>query len=161
MPTHKVTPRARALDIAKFGDRVDEFNKMVGIAAARGDLEVSVELMEQLELGLRALRVTVEILGKYRTVERTTEPSSRPPSSASPRALVSRGLLDTVDAMVKNGLLVNPSNFQKLIGWSTRQAVWKAADSHRVFYLTYKAERYFPAFYADTAYERKHLEEVT
>lgn len=47
------------------------------------------------------------------------------------------------------------------MGWSTRQAVSKAAQSQRIFSWTHKAERYFPTFYADPAYDRKHLEVVS
>ena len=70
-------------------------------------------------------------------------------------------VLDTTEAMVNKGQLLTPAEFQKLMGWTSRQAVWKAAQSNRVFYLTYQSKRYFPAFYGDPIYERKHLEAVT
>lgn len=47
------------------------------------------------------------------------------------------------------------------MGWSTRQAVWHAVSCHRVFYLTYDSVRWYPAFYGDPAYDRKHLVAVT
>lgn len=67
----------------------------------------------------------------------------------------------TTEAMIHNGQLVVPGAFQELMGWATRQAVWKAAAGHRVFYLTHNTERYFPRFYGDPTYDRKHLEAVT
>ena len=37
----------------------------------------------------------------------------------------------------------------------------KALGSHRVFYIDYKGERYFPAFYTDPTYQRVQLKAVT
>lgn len=70
-------------------------------------------------------------------------------------------VLDSAQAMVRKGQLVTPVEFQELIGWTTRQAVSKAAQSHRIFSMRHKAERCFPAFYADPAYDRRHLEAVS
>ncbi len=70
-------------------------------------------------------------------------------------------ILDTPEAMIHRGQLVPPAEFQQLMGWATRQAVWKAVENHRVFYLAHKAERYFPTFYSDTAHDRRRLGAVT
>lgn len=70
-------------------------------------------------------------------------------------------VLDTTEAMIQKGHIVPASNFQIQMGWKSRQAVSKALDCQRIFYLEYKAERYFPVFYADPTYERKHLEVIT
>jgi hypothetical protein len=69
--------------------------------------------------------------------------------------------LGSAESMIRLGQLLHPVDFQQRMGWSSRQAVWKAVQSQRVFYLLHQAERYFPAFYADPHYERKHLEAVT
>jgi hypothetical protein len=69
--------------------------------------------------------------------------------------------LGSAESMIRLGQLLHPVDFQQRMGWSSRQAVWKAVQSQRVFYLLHQAERYFPAFYADPRYERKHLEAVT
>ncbi|MBT2336448.1 hypothetical protein J7E49_21360 [Variovorax paradoxus] len=70
-------------------------------------------------------------------------------------------VLGSNDEMINSGLLRDSRAFQELMGWSTRQALSKAVQSNRVFYLTHKSERYFPAFYGDSAYERSHLEAVS
>jgi hypothetical protein len=70
-------------------------------------------------------------------------------------------VLDTTEEMVKAGHLVTPHEFQVRMGWKTRQAVWKALASRRVFCLMHKSKRWFPSFYSDPAYERRHLEAVT
>lgn len=70
-------------------------------------------------------------------------------------------VIDTTENMVKNGLLVKPDRFQELMGWATRQAVWKALASNRVFAMSLGPDRFFPVFFASHDYERKHLEEVT
>jgi hypothetical protein len=70
-------------------------------------------------------------------------------------------VIDTTESMVKNELLLAPDQFQRLMGWKSRQAVWKALACHRVFAMSFGTDRYFPVFYTDTSYERRHLEKVT
>ena len=67
-------------------------------------------------------------------------------------------VLDTTEAMISKGQLVDPVKFQEIMGWKTRQAVWKAAADNRVFFMEHQSGRYLPAFYADPAYQRAHLE---
>jgi hypothetical protein len=70
-------------------------------------------------------------------------------------------IFDTMETMLAQGQMLDAVQFQERMGWKTRQAVWKAASDQRTFYLEFRAERYFPAFYADPAYQRSHLEAVT
>ncbi len=156
-----MTSTARALtkkkiDISAFVDHVREVNKEAAriVSAPLGSgkgakfyfRQELVSVLDELEQTVRALRVV--------TVE-ADKPAAKPDGTRT--ALI----LDTAENMIKKGLLVPPVEFQQLMGWATRQAVWKAAENHRVFYLTHKAERYFPAFYGDSSYDRKHLEAVT
>ena len=69
--------------------------------------------------------------------------------------------LDTTAKLIERRELVPASEFQALMGWRSRQAVWKATRSRRVFFLPYEAGRYFPIFYGDQAYDPKHLQAVT
>jgi len=62
--------------------------------------------------------------------------------------------------MVRQGKLLASAEFIVQLGWS-RQALSKALGSNRVFYVDFKGERYFPAFYADSAYQRSQLEAAT
>jgi len=66
----------------------------------------------------------------------------------------------TLARMVRRGELLASAEFIAQLDWS-RQALSKALGSNRVFYVDFKGERYFPAFYADPAYQRSQLEAVT
>ena len=57
--------------------------------------------------------------------------------------------------------MVTALEFQPLMGWRSRQALWKAVKGQRIFYLTYKAQRYFPTLYCDPSYARRHLAAVS
>lgn len=70
-------------------------------------------------------------------------------------------VLSSNEELIGKGQLLDARAFQELMGWSTRQALSKAVQTNRVFYVTHKAERYFPAFYGDSALERSHLETVS
>ena len=149
-------------DVARYIDNVGKQARYAAaVALTRTAQDLRKELrgaLDELEETVRALRVVV--IGFPSSPERVrastaAKPAARPASASAPP------VMDTTEAMVKKGQLVAPAEFQALMGWASRQAVWKAAESHRVFYLTYKAERYFPIFYGDPAYDRKHLEAVT
>lgn len=120
---------------------------------------------QELRNVLGELEQTVQVL-RVATVEHPSAPGraqlskvgkSTAKHTDSGAALV----LDTNEAMISKKQLVTPVEFQQLMGWTTRQAVWKAVKSQRIFYLTHKAAFYFPAFYSHPMYERKHLEAVT
>jgi len=66
----------------------------------------------------------------------------------------------TLARMVRQGELLASAEFIVQLDWS-RQALSKAVGSNRVFYVDFKGERYFPAFYADPAYQRSQLEAAT
>lgn len=89
--------------------------------------------------------------------DRSKERENQPDEHDARAALI----LDSTEAMVRKGQRVTRVEFQQLMGWTTRQAVSKATQSHRIFSRVYRAERYFPAFYADPAYDRRHLEAVS
>lgn len=151
------TARAHAkeeVDIPAFVDDVREVNrKAVRIVnASWGDLR------QALTNALDELEETVKVL---RAASSQPQTSAAGKSAAKHVGTQTALVLDTTEAMVNERQLVTPIEFQRLMGWTTRQAVWKAAESHRVFYLSYKSERYFPAFYSDPAYDRKQLEAVT
>lgn len=114
--------------------------------------------LNELEESLSALLLATPAF--LQGVEVAAAPRKLPKVAKSGSAAVPLKL-DTTAALIEQGHLVAPAEFQALMGWSTRQAVWKAVDSHRVFYLDFMAERYFPKFYADAAYGRKNLEAVT
>lgn len=149
-------PSNGKVDIHALVDRAREFNRQaeqivtaqpLGGKGSKYLLQLE-GVLDELEATVRALRV---VMG-HRPSSCRTKLATKHAGATAPL------VLGTTEAMIKNGHLVAPVEFQSLMGWSTRQAVWKAAESQRVFYLDCKAERYFPAFYGDPAYDRKHLE---
>jgi len=64
------------------------------------------------------------------------------------------------DAMAREGALLEPAEFASRLDW-TRQALSKALTSQRVFFVEVHGSRYFPAFFTDSRYERRHLEAVS
>lgn len=67
---------------------------------------------------------------------------------------------NSMELMVAKGELLDPAAFADQLGWS-RQALSKALGANRVFFVEHAGARYYPAFYADTRYERRHLEAVS
>jgi hypothetical protein len=125
--------------------------------ASNEDLAV---LIDELQETIRTLRKARSArLTSHRTHLSATRKFSA--KTAAPVAAPSTYVFDAAKALVEKGQLVAPSDFQRLMGWKSRQALSKALSSNRVFYLLYEAKRYFPTFYADPAYERAHLEEVS
>jgi hypothetical protein len=64
------------------------------------------------------------------------------------------------EAMVREGALLEPGEFTSRLNW-TRQALSKALTSQRVFFVEVHGSRYFPAFFTESRYERRHLETVS
>jgi hypothetical protein len=156
----------KRVNMAAFVDNIREVNeKAKGIAYYQpllikksGKLYARQELADvlgELEETVKVLRGVVVGAGSAsgRTQARQADkPAARPDGA--------HAALST-EALIKKKQLVTALEFQHLMGWTTRQAVWKAEKCHRVFYLSYGAERYFPAFYGDPTYDRKKLEDVT
>ena len=71
-----------------------------------------------------------------------------------------RKVLARHEAMIREGSLVEPAEFASRLDW-TRQALSKALMSHRVFYVEVRGARYFPSFFTEPRYERRHLEAVS
>lgn len=62
--------------------------------------------------------------------------------------------------LVDKGELLQASVFTGRMAW-TCQALSKALDAKRVFFVEVDGARYYPSFYADAHYERRHLEAIT
>ena len=172
MPTTVRALAKRKIDIPAFVDHIREVNKeaaRIFNAPLGNDKGAKLYFRQELASVLDELEQTVKVL-RVVTVSASSASSRiqasevrKPAAQAATQQNDVRDalVLDTTEAMIDKGQLLTPVEFQKLMGWATRQAVWKAAESNRVFYLTHKAERYFPAFYGDSSYDRKHLEAVT
>lgn len=158
----------KQVDISAFVDNVREVNKnatRIFKLPLSGGKSVTPKYRPELRVLLVELEKTVKLLqaatGEVPSASARTQASAAGTPAAKKNGAHSAWVLDTTEAMVNMGQLVPPTEFKDLMGWASRQAVWKAAESHRVFYLTYKAERYFPTFYCDPTYDRRHLEAVT
>ena len=121
--------------------------------SSKEDAMILVRAVDELQKKIQVLRDRLQATPVG--APRTSTTAAKPTSTRTPL------VLDTTEAMIDKGQLVDPVKFQEIMGWKTRQAVWKAAADNRVFFMEHQAERYFPAFYADQAYQRMHLEAVT
>jgi hypothetical protein len=65
-----------------------------------------------------------------------------------------------LDQLVRGRELLPSAEFLTELGLS-RQALSKAVGANRMFYVDFRGERYFPAFYANPMYRRAQLEAVT
>lgn len=163
MPTTARTLTKTKTDISAFVDHIREVHKeAVRIFNAPSGNDKGAKRYSRKELAnvLDELEQTVKVL-RVATVSAPPASSRMQASEVRKPATQEALVLDNTEALINKGQLLTPVEFQNLMGWASRQAVWKAAEGNRVFYLTYKAERYFPAFYGDPSYDRKHLEAVT
>jgi len=70
-------------------------------------------------------------------------------------------LIDSVENLIRQGHLVPLREFQTLMGWTSPQTVPRALAAHRIFAMDVRGVPYFPAFFADATYSRRHLAAVT
>lgn len=155
---------AFAVSVRKLSREMHQVYRVVRAPLASDkDARLLVRTIDELERSAILLRgrVASSVPDSGRAV--TNKPASKAvsntaaPSARSPQPLI----LDTMEVMVAKGQMLDPVEFQERMGWKTRQAVWKAVSDQRIFYMEFRAERYFPAFYADPAYQRSHLEAVS
>ncbi|MEB2122847.1 hypothetical protein VDS34_06035 [Xanthomonas campestris pv. campestris] len=148
-------------DVSSLVRKIHEFTKqatqIANLPLSRNKTDRLPELREELGGALAELENTLKTLrgmvGKASVVlTKRALDQSEPPLPL---------VLDTTEAMILKRQLVKSDDFQNLMSWNSRQAVSKALDSQRIFYLEYNSQRYFPAFYADKKYERKHLDVIT
>lgn len=78
-------------------------------------------------------------------------------TEADPR---SRKADQHVQRLLQDKTLFEPGAFADRLGW-TRQALSKALTARRVFFVESRGTRYYPAFFADPRYERRHLEAIS
>ncbi len=62
--------------------------------------------------------------------------------------------------LINKEKLLQASVFTERMAW-TRQALSKALEAKRMFFVEVGDSRYYPSFYADARYERGHLEAIT
>lgn len=67
---------------------------------------------------------------------------------------------DQSPAVVEGTVLISPTEMASRLGW-TRQALSKALAARRVFFVDLRGLRYFPSFFTEPRYQRKHLEAVS
>ncbi|RCW71799.1 hypothetical protein [Pseudorhodoferax soli] len=70
-------------------------------------------------------------------------------------------LLDTIENLILQGHLVPLRDFQALMGWTSSRSVARALVAQRIFAMDVEGQPYFPAFFADAIYSRRHLAAVT
>lgn len=96
-----------------------------------------------------------DIGAKFEHIRREIEPK---PLRRSETATSSYSR-DAFLALVKAGQLVPAGEFTVRMHW-TRQALSKALAANRVFFIEDQGTRYYPSFYLDERYERRHIEDT-
>jgi hypothetical protein len=92
-------------------------------------------------------------------VERPTNVQA-PSSPAASGKEAADSVRNKLEQMVHKGELLASTEFIAELGLS-KQALSKALGANRMFYVDFKGDRYFPAFYTDPMYPRAQLEAVT
>lgn len=67
---------------------------------------------------------------------------------------------ERLEQRVRQQSLLEPAELSARLGW-TRQALSKALAARRIFFVEVKGARYYPSFFADDRYERRHVEAVS
>ena len=70
-------------------------------------------------------------------------------------------VVDITSNLIRQKHLVSASELQALMGWISPRAVEKARAAHRIFSMPFEGRHYFPAFFADSIYSRRHLMAVS
>lgn len=65
-----------------------------------------------------------------------------------------------IEDLIQRGDLIDSAAFAAKLGW-TQQKLARESSANRVFFIERARPRYFPAFYADGKYDRRHLATVT
>ncbi|MBN2384615.1 hypothetical protein JXQ70_17210 [bacterium] len=65
-----------------------------------------------------------------------------------------------LERLVSEGILIEAKELMEQLHW-TRQALSKARKAKRVFSVEIKGHNFYPSFFSDPRYERKHLEAVS
>jgi hypothetical protein len=123
----------------------------------RRQVTTYVKELTKLEKAIRQLRAQ---FSEEAEEEHTASAGSDSKALAATARQAPDSVQTTLERMVRQGKLLASAEFSDQLSWS-RQALSKALGSNRVFYVDFKGERYFPAFYADPTYQRVHLEAVT
>lgn len=109
----------------------------------------------------RALvRILERLKRDIRGIELEIADETEEGEAAAPRARTYSAVRTKLESMVRQGELLPSSQFTHQLGL-TRQALSKALASNRVFYVDFKSERYFPAFFTHPEYQRSQLEAVS
>lgn len=113
--------------------------------------------LQKLEQAIHLLRTEIA-----EGVEAQREPAEAPvtPRAQSSARKAPDSVRNKLEQMVKKRELLASAEFTREVGLS-RQALSKAVGANRMFYVDFKGERYFPAFYADPMYQRSQVEAVT
>lgn len=122
-----------------------------GAAARFARKRQFLQILRRLQRTIHELEVEIEP-EEAAAEDADTQESEAPSQSAEVRA--------RLDAMVKRGELLPSAKFTTELGL-TRQALSKALAANRVFYVDFRGDRYFPAFFADSSYQRAQLEAVS
>ena len=151
------------LTLKNFLDEAKAFNGSAGrfkkVIKTRGFLQRRKRAYVQqllLRLERRIHELAVEIDDEHQVAgEKPAEQGQAVKAPDQPASVRAK-----LELMILHGQLMASAKFVEELGW-TRQALSKALAANRVFYVDFKSDRYFPAFFADSAYQRSKLEAVS
>ena len=113
-----------------------------------------IRILRQLERHIQELAVEIDD-NALQDAEVAEAAAEQPQSDSQPAAVRIK-----LDSMVNRGELLPSAQFTVELGL-TRQGLSKALAANRVFYIDYRGDRFFPAFFADPTYRRSQLEAVS
>ena len=104
----------------------------------------------EVQVQLRGMAAHIDSLN--RLLKGPSRTAGRPRQAAATRA-------PKLNSLVSAGALLASTDFIERMHF-TKQALSKAISANRMFYVDVKGERRFPAFFAESRYDRKQLERV-
>ena len=116
------------------------------LSATRGGQAVPAALVREMDMLKRSIE---QLCNRLETHETSREVASRERQGSQ-----------HLQKMARDKALLEPSELADRLAW-TRQALSKALKAHRVFFVETQGTRYYPAFYADSRYQRSHIEGVS
>lgn len=150
--------------VTAFFREVDELSRQVG--EVRQFTRRMPHTKRQANSYARKLQKLESRIHQLRTEIVPDEPGVAPPpvvrrSADAPAGQPAADAIRTrLVQMIQAGQLLASTDFLSRLGL-TKQALSKAVGANRMFYIDFRGDRHFPAFYVDPMYSRAQLETVT
>lgn len=156
------TPEAQSMqeflasleDVARHATRVEKLSRqrlLDQLAAVRNPRKEKAALL---------LQHIDSLTRRFEHIRRTLQEEARDEELEQLGEAARRKGEETFRKMAREGALLEPAAFAARLGW-TRQALSKALAARRVYFVEVDGVRYYPTFFADSRYERRHVEALS